>query len=64
MTKEQAKQLKIGARVRFAPDEGERPVTGTVTEIGFNACRFDWDDGQFNGNIIRHESMADYEVIT
>ncbi len=59
MTKKQAKELKVGDRVRFAP-EGEPAVDGTVTEVSYSACRFDWDDGQFSGNIIRHESMRDY----
>jgi len=62
MTKDQAKTLKVGDRVRYTSDYGP-PVDGTVSEIGFNACRFNWDDGQYNGNIIRFESMEDFERI-
>jgi hypothetical protein len=56
MDSKEAKKIKIGDRVQIW---AERPdaCTGTAIEVGYNAVKFEWDDGQIG--IIHHNDMKD-----
>ena len=43
MTKREADQYNVGDRVHFHGDETDQ---GTVLEVGFNAVKIEWDNGQ------------------
>ncbi len=43
MTTNEARHFKEGDRVHFHADEA---CCGTVTEVGYNAVKVAWDDGQ------------------
>jgi len=58
-----ARKLKIGDRV-ILTSTYEPPVRGEVIEAGYNACKFNWDDGQQGGSVIHHRDMRDIERST
>lgn len=64
MTKTQAKQLKLDDRVVIWPNDPAMRAAGKVVEVGYNARKIAWDDGQVGvihlddfANVVR-ESVA------
>lgn len=45
MNLREAKRLKIGDRVQIWAESPDA-CTGSVIELGYNAAKFKWDDGQ------------------
>jgi hypothetical protein len=58
MTGEQSRQLKIGARVRWAESVSD---LGTVTQNGWGGVVIDWDDGRTG--LIHHNDMREIAVL-
>lgn len=52
MTDKEAKRVKIGDKVVFSDG-----IKGECIEVGFNACKFSWEDGQVG--IIHHNDMQE-----
>lgn len=45
MDRREAKRIKIGDRVQIWAESPDA-CTGTAIEVGYNAVKFEWDDGQ------------------
>ncbi len=61
MNHREAKRIKIGDRVVIWP-ASENECAGTAIEVGYNAVKFEWDDGQVGA--IHHRDMANVERTT
>ncbi len=56
MDKREAKKVKVGDRVQIWAESPDA-CTGTAIEVGYNAVKFKWDDGQIG--IIHHGDFKD-----
>jgi hypothetical protein len=60
MNAKDAKKLKVGDRIQIFAESPDA-CTGTVIEIGYNALKTEWDDGQIGViDIHDHEEVSRY----